>query len=200
MPIWNVRLYDFLNSAPLSLLSNLRLPGFNRRLESGDWESKRRYGLALSKFLKARPREERLPFLGVIEESMSRSHDVSSTRMMSVEDIKSVSQNHEVGVHSYSHESMGFESDEFFAQDYERCRAFFQQKLELPLSIYAFPNGSYRREQIEFLKERGCAHVLLVGEMFSTGNSGIYPRFTMSGETFLEARFQALGLKAGGVL
>ena len=56
-----------------------------------------------------------------------------------------------IGAHSFSHESMGYESDSFFRADLMQCRNFFEQQLRLPLDAYAFPNGSYRPEQIQAL-------------------------------------------------
>jgi peptidoglycan/xylan/chitin deacetylase (PgdA/CDA1 family) len=43
MPIWNVRLYDFLDSAPTSLINEIRLPGFEQRLDGHDEDSKMKY-------------------------------------------------------------------------------------------------------------------------------------------------------------
>jgi hypothetical protein len=60
------------------------------------------------------------------------------------------------------------------------------------MRIYAFPNGSYREEQIEIVRESGVQHVLLVGQNFENGTSP-HKRFRFDAKTFSEARFKALG-------
>jgi peptidoglycan/xylan/chitin deacetylase (PgdA/CDA1 family) len=99
---------------------------------------------------------------------------------------------HEIGVHSFSHESMGFESDAFFAEDLERCKEFFQQ-MGLPLRIYAFPNGSYRPAQLERLLQEGFERVLLVEEKTADLKSPVVTRFTYHAQTASEARVRGLG-------
>jgi peptidoglycan/xylan/chitin deacetylase (PgdA/CDA1 family) len=195
-PVWNVQLYDFLNAAPRRLLNELRLPGFDARPAGDDPHSKVRYGLEISRFLKQRPRQERVELWGHIAATMEKADGLSLTRMMSAGDIREASTRHEIGVHSFSHESMGFEDDAFFREDLRRCFDYFRDTLRLPLEIYAFPNGSYRDEQIPLLEGEGIKHILLVDEKFADRRRHVYPRLTMYGETPLEAKFLALGYKA----
>jgi len=68
--------------------------------------------------------------------------------------------------------------------------------LNLPLSIYTFPNGSYRDEQIGILGERGIKHILLVGERLASRSDPICPRITVFGDTTEEACFRSLGFTA----
>jgi hypothetical protein len=63
----------------------------------------------------------------------------------------------------------------------------------LPLDIYAFPNGSYRQEQIGMLQQLGIRYALLVGENFARKDENVFPRFTVYGSTASELKFQALG-------
>jgi peptidoglycan/xylan/chitin deacetylase (PgdA/CDA1 family) len=193
---WNVRLYDFLNAAPRALINEIRLPGFSHRLTGRDADSKRAYALRLSRFLKLRPQSQREPLWQRVEAVMEQAPPARPTRMMSLEEVREASREHEIGAHSFSHESMGFESAAFFEEDLERCVGFFRDRLGLALSIYAFPNGSYRPEQIELLAQRGVEHILLVEDQLASANGRVIPRLTMSGESRLEARFQALGHKA----
>jgi len=190
-PPWNIRLYDFLRAAPDSLLGEFSIPGFSMKVGSSD-ESKQRYGVALSRFLKNRPRPEREVLLesvaGVIAKAPGRT-----TRMMDVADVRAIAAHHEVGSHSYSHESMAFEPDAFFREDFERSARLFRERLDLPLRVYAFPNGSYRPEQVDWLRERGVERVLLVEETPSAPGNRVHPRITVYGATPLEARFRALG-------
>lgn len=191
-PMWNIKLYDFLNSAPRAQIDEIDLPGFETRLAGDDFASKLRYGLAISRFLKNRPRMEREELWRGLEELIQKS-EFQSTRMMNREEIREIAAVHEIGVHSFSHESMEFEADEFFEDDFEKCAIYFQNKLELPLEIYAFPNGSYRAEQIDALRAKGIRHILLVGEDYARKDTDVFPRFTIYGSSKLETRFQALG-------
>ena len=143
-PPWNVRLYDFLNSVPRKLVNEIELPGFAAQLADDSAEAKVRYGLQISRFLKNRPRREREELWSEVSKVMHRAADIKATRMMNADEVREAAATHEIGVHSYSHESMEFEDDEFFEDDFRKCVAYFRDELALPLEIYAFPNGSYR--------------------------------------------------------
>jgi len=191
-PMWNIRLYDFLNSAPKTLIDAIDLPGFDYRLTGENSAAKVQYGLKISRFLKNRPRKEREELWQGIEKLINDS-DAPATRMMNREEIREIAQIHEIGVHSFSHESMEFEPDEFFEDDFEKCADYFENKLGLPLETYAFPNGSYRDAQIEALRAKGIRHILLVGEDYARRGADVFPRFTIYGASKIETRFQALG-------
>ncbi len=192
-PIWNVRLYDFLNVVPRSLINELRLPDFTERLDDDSATNKTRFGLRLSRFLKNRAVCERDALWPHIEALMGKADVFPVTRMMNAEDVRAAARKHEIGAHSFAHESMAFQDDQFFQDDSRRCFDYFRTKLRLPLTIYAFPNGSHRAGQPEWLQQAGVEHVLLVGERFSTVRERVHPRFTIYGLSAVEARFQALG-------
>lgn len=192
-PIWNVQLYDFLNVAPRRLINDLRLPGFDERLNDDGATSKTSFGLRLSHFLKNRARQEREALWPYVEALMAKADACPVTRMMTADDVRAAARRHEIGAHSFGHESMAFEDDDFFRADVRRCFDYFSATLRLPLSIYAFPNGSHRAGQSEWLRQEGIKHVLLVGERFSTVEARVHPRFTIYGLSAVETRFQALG-------
>jgi peptidoglycan/xylan/chitin deacetylase (PgdA/CDA1 family) len=191
-PMWNIKLYDFLNSAPKKLIDEIRFAEFDHRLKDESFGSKVQYGLKISRFLKNRPRRERLELYGEIEKLMKKC-DFQLTRMLNAEEIKQIARNHEIGVHSFSHESMEFEETSFFEEDLQKCQNYFSEKLQIPLEIYAFPNGSYRKEQIKILQDKNIKHVLLVGEDYAKKKEKVFPRFTIYGSSRLETRFQSLG-------
>jgi peptidoglycan/xylan/chitin deacetylase (PgdA/CDA1 family) len=191
-PIWNVKLYDFLNEAPQHLIEMLPVPGLEG-LSPDNPRSKLEIGLKVSRHLKTRPAAERYGFWQEIEEVMQRSQ-FTKTRMMTTDDIRSIADRVEIGVHSYSHESMGYEAQDFFENDFEKCRTFFENVLKLPLSIYAFPNGSYRQEQVEHLRRQEIKHILLVEDRFATLGADVMERLTIYGDTAAEVRMRALGL------
>ena len=191
-PMWNIRLYDFLRSASLSQVRQLEIPGFAAHLDSESPTAKLRYGLAISRFLKHRPYDDRKELWKFIEPTIDSLKAVP-TRMMSTQEIRQIADRVELGAHSYSHESMGFETNEFFLSDLEKCESYFSEKLGVPLSIYAFPNGSYRPSQIDTLRSRGISHILLVDEKFASRRRDILTRVTMYGDTSAELRARALG-------
>jgi peptidoglycan/xylan/chitin deacetylase (PgdA/CDA1 family) len=191
-PIWNVRLYDFLAQAPFSLTKTITLPGLDLRLNDESNSSKLRFGMAISRFLKNRPREERQELFRPIEE-LIRASDFKRTRMMTTDEIASIAGDTELGVHSYSHESMAHEPQDFFENDFAECEQYFEKQLRLPLQIYAFPNGSYRQEQIEYLRRKNVQNILLVDEKPARLASDVIPRITMYGDSPVEVRMRASG-------
>jgi peptidoglycan/xylan/chitin deacetylase (PgdA/CDA1 family) len=191
-PIWNVRLYDFLEAAPRGMIDRVSLPGFAEKLSGDDPRSRLAFGIAISRHLKNRSRAEREQLWQPIEELIAKV-DCNPTRMMTTEELLAVAGETELGVHSYSHESMAYESQAFFEDDVRRCRDYFADKLRMPMKIYAFPNGSYRQEQVEFLRREGIERVLLVDEKIADRNCDVVPRITMYGESATEIRMRAVG-------
>jgi peptidoglycan/xylan/chitin deacetylase (PgdA/CDA1 family) len=195
-PPWNVLLYDFLRSSPNSLINEAVPPGFGRKLCADDHGSKARFGVALSRHLKMRPRAERKPMWRHIQ-SVLRRADYTPTRMIGAAELKGLPAACEVGCHSFSHETMSFESDDFFKRDLLSCKDLFN-KLNLKLNIYSFPNGGFRAPQVDALLGSGVEHVLLVEEKLS-GHGPVYSRLTTSPESAAEARLLASGLRSRGV-
>lgn len=192
-PIWNIQLYDFLGSAPLKFINELNISGFTGKLKDESDEAKLKFGMQIDFYLKKRPQKERAEFWSEIKPFLEKS-DFERTKMMTRGQIAEIAGTHEIGAHSFSHESMGFESNEFFAADFRRCRDYFENSLRMPLEIYAFPNGSYRDEQVEILKAERVKHILLVDEQFSAfPNDDVYKRFTFYGRTKTEVKLKALG-------
>lgn len=198
-PPWNIRLYDFLQSMPRNAVNSLSLPGFDHRLVRSGYEDRLRFGLAISHFLKSRSQAERLPLWTILEGHMEKAA-FQATRMMTVADIREAARaGVEIGSHSYSHESMGFESDQFFADDFEKVEDLFKRQIGLPAATYAFPNGSYRPPQIRYLQSKGVRHILLVEERLSKAACGLYNRLTFYGDCPAEIKLRATGFLSRGV-
>lgn len=192
-PIWNVRLYDFLNSAPRNLINEIKLPDFDVTLSDESRQTKLNFGLKISKYLKQRPRKEREEIWNQIEPFLEKADVENPTRMMTANEIKQISDETEIGVHSFSHESMGFEENDFFEDDFDGCRKYFDEKLAIPLTIYAFPNGSYRSEQIDFLRRNAIKQILLVDEKFAELEADVFTRLTVYGDNRAEIKMKSLG-------
>jgi|APLak6261679142_1056127.scaffolds.fasta_scaffold00098_35 peptidoglycan/xylan/chitin deacetylase (PgdA/CDA1 family) len=187
-----VRVCDFLGHAPRSLIDEIKLPGL-RPLEDESVAAKARYGTELCSLLKMRSRTEAAPLWAEVERHMSRC-DFPMSRMMTVSDVRSAAATHEIGSHSFSHDTMSFEADTFFEDDLARSEAFFRDQLHIPLRIYAFPNGGSRPSQIKHLEgRRGIEHILLVGDDFSSANGRVHKRFNFYARSPAEARIRAMG-------
>lgn len=193
MPMWNIKLYDFLNSVSIKEINNLNIKGFSYKLKNNDYENKIKYGLALSKFLKNRPRIEREEIVKELFDFIETHYDIKYTRMLNKKEVIEISKIHEIGAHSYSHESMGFESREFFEEDFYLCKNYFKNELKLPLNVYAFPNGSYKDYQIDFLKQFGIKHILLVENKYADYDSITKTRFTFYADSVSEVKMRAVG-------
>jgi peptidoglycan/xylan/chitin deacetylase (PgdA/CDA1 family) len=109
---------------------------------------------------------------------------------MGAADAAEAAAHHEIGLHSYAHDSMEFETEAFFADDLRRCREWYRAHLGAEPRVYAFPNGSHRPEQPEHARRAGFDHVLLVGERASSVAAGVHPRITADGVTLRELRMR----------
>jgi peptidoglycan/xylan/chitin deacetylase (PgdA/CDA1 family) len=194
-PPWTIALMDALANADVKRARSLEVPGFPHRLEGNDDDAKVRYGTLLANYLKAIPPNDRKVVTSDIEVLLSETSEEALTPMMSIEDVAGVGKLHELGCHSYSHESMAQMDGEAFAGELDRCTAFFAN-IDRPMKIFAFPNGSYRSDQVETLLAHGVEHVLVVDERPSTVVRGRHPRITMYGDSDAELRLRGMGWRA----
>lgn len=185
LPPLNVLAQDFVGKAPRELTLKLDIPGFGD-LHAPDLASR------LSSFIKNKPQSEQKKLAETLKPQFFEWDRFSPTRMMTREDLRQIAAEHELGAHSYSHASMGYESCDYLKEDILRCRRYFEEALEQLMRIYAFPNGSFRDGQIELVQAAGVEHVLLVGDDFSDGRSP-HKRFGFDARSWSEAKFKALG-------
>lgn len=185
LPPLNVLAQDFIGQAPASCVRSLDIPGFDMREQAG-------LAGRLSSFLKNRPMSEQLRLRDHLLPQFMSCDDFRPTPMMNLQEVRQISDHHELGAHSFSHASMQFESTQFFADDIRRCRDYFRDRLSLHMNIYAFPNGSHGPGQVEMLLDAGVQHVLLVDEAFD-GQDPTHRRFTFHAGSASEMRFRATG-------
>lgn len=190
LPPFNVLMQDFVGRAPDVVLQKLEVPGFriNREIQPRDV-----LGRKLTTFIKNRPFAEQHAMRSVLLPQIQAFPEFVATPMMSLEEVRQVAAVHEIGAHSYAHASLEFETDEFVRTDIRRCRAYFEEELQLPLSIYALPNGSYKQEQLDIFRQEEIEHILLVDEDFSAPGSDLYRRITFHAFSKHEVRFRAAG-------
>ena len=192
---WHAELFDFLQFAPDKYVEKISLDSFSMKLNRSSRTQKAQYGEKISRFLKNRPRSERIELWGPIAKLIQ---DWKATKerprlFMNLEEVRRIQNDHEIGAHSYTHESMAFESNDFFQKDFARCQQFFNDTLQQKLAIYAFPNGSYREEQLSYLLENQVETVLLVEEAFTQAKGAVHKRITLSADSFDNLKLQALG-------
>lgn len=185
-PPLNVLAQDFLNQAPASVLGNLNLPGFDMAA------NRSALGLRLSAFIKNRSHVEQQALADILLPQFFAWDEFRPTPMMTLQDLRQIGSEHELGAHSYSHATMEYETNEYLVDDVRRCQEYFNRNLGLPVNIYAFPNGSYAEGQIELVECAGIQHVLLVGERLDT-DARRHARFTFHARSRSEAHYRATG-------
>ncbi len=190
IPPLNVMAQDWIGQAPLRLIQKLEIPNFNL---SGLAKDRYTLGFLTSKFLKSMPFVEQREYFNYLLPQFLEFEGFKWTKMMSLEDIKSMLPYHEIGLHSMNHESMNQESDEYFFQDLLDCLKFANQELSLSSPVYAFPNGSYRSSQIAILQSTNFSEILLVGDKVSSSENIIHNRFNFYADSLQEAKFKATG-------
>jgi peptidoglycan/xylan/chitin deacetylase (PgdA/CDA1 family) len=194
VPPWHVRIYDFLNSAPPALRSKLIVPGLTAAPPGEDPHSKERFGAAIGNHLKNLPPASRAPLLSSIESLIGEVGLDDPTPMMSARDVaEAAAAGHEIGAHSYSHESMAFVDDAFFREDLKRCTDVLDGA-GCQTTIYAFPNGSHRPDQIPLLRQAGIRHVLVMGQRAAEPRGDVHCRITVRGHYPAELHGRAAGL------
>jgi peptidoglycan/xylan/chitin deacetylase (PgdA/CDA1 family) len=190
LPPMNVLVQDFIAGAPASLLREIRLPG----LPGGvDPEQRQKACLAVSAAIKSKPMSQQRALYASLKTEMARFDSFRPTPMMSTEDLRQIASVHELGAHSYEHASMASEGDDYLSADATKCKEYFSGQLGQDVTIYAFPNGSWKSHQAELLRGFGFKHVLLVGEDYSRPDAWLHPRFTIHGQNAAEVRARALG-------
>lgn len=184
LPPLNVMAQDFVGQAPRWFVEGLTIEGFTAPING-------QFGQRLSRFLKFRPQTEQDRIAEDLLPQFRQWDSFKPTPMMSVEEIRDLD-GIEIGAHSYAHSSMEHETDEYLDADVSRCRDYLREKLGIPMTIYAFPNGSCRAGQAERVLGHGIDHVLLVGERFDHG-APIHNRFTFDARSPSEVRLKAVG-------
>ena len=190
LPPMNVVLQDFIGMAPVALLQEMTVPGFAGGFDIKD---RVRYGNRASAAFKCKPIAEQKTIFAKLEQSFLRFDAFRTTPMMTLDEVRQIAVEHEIGAHSFEHASMAAETDEYLQDDLGRCRMYFNQRLGLRSKIYTFPNGSCRPGQANRVLSSGFEHVLLVGNNRSTVTAQCHHRFGLHTQTLPEAKFRALG-------
>lgn len=194
LPPFNVSLNDYAGRAPEEHLAALDVPDF---APFSPGESRYVFGNALSTHFKNRSMAEQKKLADIIRPQLARSEEFKPSAMMSLAEARQVAEIHEIGAHSFEHANLGQESDDYAMQDARRCREWFAREMSLAPTIYALPNGDYRKEQLPLIAGEGFSTLLLVEQRFSAISNNVHCRFNIDATGVSEMRFKAMGGLAG---
>jgi peptidoglycan/xylan/chitin deacetylase (PgdA/CDA1 family) len=189
---WAIALVDLLGASPPAAVMRLRVPGFADSLTEDAPSAKERYAAALTNHFKRLAPDDRDAAWAAVNTTLQAVTVERPTAMMSSDDVATAAAaGHEIGSHSYSHESMEHLDDDAFLQDLRRSRELLARAGVQDCTVYAFPNGSHRPGQSELLLAEGIRHVLLVDERPSRPEAFVHPRLTVRGDSAAELRARA---------
>ena len=192
LPPHETRVCELLHAAPPRRLRPLRIPGLDVTLDRDHREAKERFGATVSNHVKNLPKDEAEGAVLALREALGV--DPPSVRMMSAADVAAAARaGHEIGAHAYRHDSKATVPDEDFLEDFRTCRKALGEQ-GLRTRVYAFPNGSYRKSQVDILIDEGVEHVLLVEDRASRPTAHVHPRLPIRGEYDNELRVRAVGI------
>jgi peptidoglycan/xylan/chitin deacetylase (PgdA/CDA1 family) len=189
LPPLNVLAQDFIGKAPTDLLKGIDIPGFGKKVSAFEAQN-------ISRFIKFLSAQERSNVSDYIKDQFFKWEEFEPTKMMGLDHMMEIKDLHEIGAHSFAHDSLGVESDDFAEDDAGQCRKWFKENLRLDPDIYAFPNGSFKESQIERVKKHGFARLLFSGESLNgldVLSSGRFRRFTFDANNLCEVKFRATG-------
>jgi peptidoglycan/xylan/chitin deacetylase (PgdA/CDA1 family) len=186
----NVIATDFIGKAPSELLEQLQIPGFDT---TGMTCNRMLMGERVSMYIKFKPMSEQKKLGDVLLPQFFNWDGFIPTPMMSREEIRQLMKTHEIGAHSYSHATMEYETDAYLHEDLKKCRDYFDRNLKSPVDIYAFPNGKYRKNQLQIARASGYRYVLAGEDLFSKSELKIHRRIQFDARSEREVLFRAVG-------
>ena len=188
-PPLNVAINDFLGKTNKKEWKNIEIPGYSWGENINTYQE----GLKLSTFIKNKPHKIQKKLEKIIRKQIGEKFYELSTPMLSKEEILEIFKFYDWGAHSFDHANMAEESNRFFINDLKKCKDWFKNNLCYEPYIYAFPNGSYREEQIEIAYKYGFLNPLLVNDDFSSTKNRCHDRFGFDASSFKEMKVKATG-------
>ena len=185
----NVWVQDFIGTAPNELLLKLPLPF---KVCDHKITNKLKFAYEASRSLKNLPAIEFYEWQSCLYNFFDNYSEFTRAKVLNIKQLKDLSTEHEIGIHSFEHFSMEFQTDEYFKTDLKMCLQFIKENPWMS-NIYAFPNGSITEEKMDIIKDFDFKHILLVGDKFSSVSNTIHNRFTFDALTLSEAKYKALG-------
>lgn len=193
-PPWTVSISEFLMKAPRQFFEETRLRfGFSIDSSATD-DAKQIFAAKLTNRMKMRSIAENVEDMNWITR-WQEQFPASANRTLGLHELKSLPSDVAIGNHSDSHTSMQFETLDYFRNDFMMCDRIVQELTGRPTEIYAFPNGSWRADQIDWLTERNCKHILLVEERPLGSIWAVKSRITCAGTGRGAIRLRMTGMR-----
>jgi peptidoglycan/xylan/chitin deacetylase (PgdA/CDA1 family) len=187
LPPLNVLAQDFIGGAPDELLRKFTLPSHPKLRFKGD---RAKFALGVSKAIKMQSISNQALIQDPLFTHFHNFVEFKPTKMLSIADVNELKDSFEIGVHSYEHATMSFETDEYFILDMQNCMTFAREYLNLEPEIYTFPNGLYTEKQLDLILASKFKHILLLGDFYSKRNKRLHNRFLLHGKTLRELHFR----------
>ena len=150
-------------------------------------------GTMISGWVKARSFKDQISLQNRIDRIIGEEFYQFSTKILSLSNLNEIKPYCDLGAHSFYHSNMSVESKKFVTQDMVECKKWFKKNLNKEVDIFAFPNNSYKKEQIELALELGYSYVLTVNGAAVDQSSDYYDRIGIDATSKAEAIFKVLG-------
>jgi len=186
-PPLNVLAQDFIGGAPEELLREFTVPSKPTLKFEGD---RIKFALDVSKAIKMQSIANQTLIQDQLFDQFNNFFEFEPTKMLSISDVVELKDSFEIGMHSYEHATMSFETNEYFLLDLSNCMSFAGEYLSLEPDIYSFPNGHYLQSQIDILGDSNFRHILLLGDDYSQSKNRLHNRFLLHGESLKELQFR----------
>ena len=189
-PPLNVLIQDYLGKSKefdtklFKILKLTKEAGFRNRVE---------LGTIISAWVKARSFKGLISLRNRIDRIIGKDFYQFSSKMLSLSNLKEIESYCDLGAHSFYHSNMSVESKKFVTQDMIECKKWFKKKLNKEVDIFAFPNNSYKKEQVDLALELGYAYILSVNNTVVDRSTNFYDRIGIDATSKAEAIFKVLG-------
>lgn len=190
IPPLNVLIQDYLGKSKefdtklFKILELGKEDGFRNRVE---------LGAIISASVKARSFKDQISLQNDIDRIIGSDFNQFSSKMLSLSNLKEIEPYCDIGAHSFYHSNMSVESKKFVTQDMVECKKWFKKNLNKEVDIFAFPNNSYKKEQIDLALELGYSYILTVNGAVVDHSSDYYDRIGIDATSKSEAIFKVLG-------
>lgn len=112
--------------------------------------------LAAVERAKSLPTEDRLAFVGRMEDALGGPARPAWDGMMSWDQLRAMAEaGHEIGSHSMSHQILPLLDDDALTHEIADSRSILEEKLDRPIETFCYPNGDYDHRTLERVRAEG---------------------------------------------
>ena len=159
VPIWTHRLNELFNTFKKYNITNDSEVNTHSKY-SGSWQN---YYMVFFHYLLTVEKKTRDK---ILDSLISKYNVKFTTRMMDWEDLIYCSRNSvEIGSHSYHHDSLGTITNKSdYQTEISHSISEISEKLNMPVQVFALPNGQYNNDTIDYIKGSGIKYLLLADD------------------------------------